>query len=287
MRDLTPPLLILCLLALTTGCQKQTVALDDLQSELEEIKAEASQTKKTVLALKHQFKALQESMEELDSALTADRQTIRETAKQGEIVVKEYASYRTKYRDAIQRRASGMQLADFKTDAGSYAGVRIRQLDSWQVAIQHQDGFAKIDLAELPDDLKKLLAYDPEIGPKPLGDAGTASSRVNVYVPTNPAVASSAPVAGMATGSVAQPMAEAPAEYSALPGKKTRAQEAQELYGDSCIITLWGKLSGSGGSSSGTPIKSPAASVPQGYKPIGSSYSGSTMDRLHKKNDRR
>ena len=77
MRDLTPPLLILCLLALTTGCQKQTVALDDLQSELEEIKAEASQTKKTVLALKHQFKALQESMEELDSAITADRQTIR------------------------------------------------------------------------------------------------------------------------------------------------------------------------------------------------------------------
>jgi len=285
MRALTSPLLILCVLTLATGCQKQSISLDDLHAELEEIKAEASEAKKTVLALKNQVKALSESIEEIDADLTADRKTIRETAEKGEALVQDYSAYRTQYRNAIQRRAAGMQLADFKTRAGTYSGARVRQLDSWQVAIQHRDGFAKIDLADLPDDLKKRLAYDPEIGPRPLTDEVASSSGVNVYVPTNPIVVSSnATVAGTTTAPQL-PVSAAPVEYSTDPAKRTRAEEAQDLYGDSCIITLWGKLRGGGGAIR-TPIKSPAPSVPQGYKPIGSSYSGSTMDQLHKNKDR-
>jgi len=50
MRALIPPLLILCLVALVTGCQKQAISLNELQSELEDIKAEASQARKLALS---------------------------------------------------------------------------------------------------------------------------------------------------------------------------------------------------------------------------------------------
>lgn len=284
MRDLTPPLLILCLLALTTGCQKQTVALDELQSELEGIKAEASQTKKTVLALKDQFKALTDSVEKLDEELTAARLNTREATGQHSALETAFASYRKQYREAIQQRAPGMRLANFTTATGSYTDVRVSQLDSWQVAIQHKNGFVKVDLADLPDSLRQQLGYDPSVGPKP-----TETAAVNVYVPTSPMMAESAGTAApvpappgprpIMTASPTRSSAGAEPPCPVETRQKTRAEEAQRRYGDGAIITVWG---GSGGGGGGSTIKSTPQPLPQGYKPIGSSFSGSAMDQAYK-----
>ena len=282
MRALTPPLLILCLVALVTGCQKQAISLNELQSELEDIKTEASQAKKLALSLKHQFQALTDSVEKLDEELTAARLSTREAADQRSALETAFASYRKQYRDAIQQRAPGMRLASFVTATGSYTDVRVSQLDSWQVAIQHKDGFVKIDLADLPDNLRQQLGYDPSVGPKP---AETAA--VNVYVPTSPVMAESATTAAPTTAPAPRPiMTAAPALASAgaeppcpvEARQKTRAEEAQRRYGDGAIISVWG---GSGGGS-GSTIKSTPQPLPQGYKPIGSSFSGSAMDQAYK-----
>lgn len=288
MRALTPPLLILCLLALATGCQKQAVSLNELESELDGIKAEASQAKKLVLGLKHQFQALNDALETLDKELTATRLSIREDATQCSALDARFASYRKQYREAIQQRAPGMRLANFTTTTGSYTDIRVSQLDSWQVAIQHKDGFVKIDLADLPDSLRKLLGYDPTVGPRP-ADSLANGGGVNVYVPTSP---TSLP--GM-TATGATPLAipprpvmastPSPGPLGAVPpcpveaAQKTRAEEAKQRYGDGAVITVWG---GSAGGSGGSKIKSTPQPLPQSYKPIGSSFSGSAMDQLYK-----
>lgn len=278
MRTLTLPLFLVCLLALATGCQKNSVSLDELQSELDEMKAEATQAKRLALGLKQQLEALSESAEKADAALSAWRLTIRESAAKAAAVEAEFAAYRKLYRDAIQKRAPGMSLADFKTATGSYASVRISQLDSWQIAFHHKDGFTKLDLASLPENLKAQLGYDPSVGAKPV-DLATSTAAVNVYVPTAPP-STSLPATAPASPRSIMAAAPMPAPFCPIEQKeKSRAERAQEKYGDSSIITVWGSGGAGGG---GTKIKSTPQPLPQGYKPIGSSFSGSAMDQQYK-----
>ena len=158
--------------------------------------------------------------------------------------------------------------------------MRVSQLDSWQVAIQHKDGFVKIDLADLPDNLRQQLGYDPAVGPKPVETAA-----VNVYVPTAPVMATT--TAAPASAQAPRPVLIAPSAPSSAKAEPpcpvearqlTRAEESKKRYGDGAIISVWGGSGGGGGST----IKSTPQPLPQGYKPIGSSFSGSAMDQAYK-----
>jgi hypothetical protein len=129
-----------------------------------------------------------------------------------------------------------------------------------------------VDLKDLPPSLQDLFAFNPDAGPKPEAVAANRAMQIPAdlaKVPDSPDSKVAAPL-----NTIAQPRAQVPSGGidCAKPGDTISKSNGQAVE----VLTRWS------GGSSGTKVKGATATVPQGYRPIGSSYSGTAMDKARK-----
>ncbi len=276
MPKLPSSLLLLPLLVGLVACQRETDALSGLEERLEALQSDVAETKQQAVQLRKELSVMVESRAKLEAVVDATRAEMAKAKAEQSSLEKAFADYRQSYHDAIIKRATGMELGDVAVGSQTLRQVSVKNLDAWEVALRHRSGVTRFALADLPDALKKLFGYDPSVGPKPSPDlasglAPIAPSSSVEAVPSAPAASrpASMPASGSAPSTAS---AASPASKEKSPG---------EAGGS--IVTFQGV----GGSSVGSKVTGAKASVPQGYKPIGSNYSGTAMDRAHKKSDQR
>ena len=269
----------LCLIGsglLLSSCEREQISLGDLESRLEKLESSFSVVKKTANQLRRDLAVVTETRSKLEVEADASRSAVLQIKADRDALVQSFVSYRTEYHDSIIKRATGMELGNLTVDGVTYEGARVKSLDPWELAVQHYAGVTRIDLVDLPENLQALLGYDPSVGPKPEADL----------------VAAGDPVAPTLSVDQAKTVAAAPkrAPASRRPAAapvSALAKAANECSGgsDNLIVRFSGVgMNGmSGGASS---IRGGKSELPEGYKPIGSSYSGTAMDRVHKKERR-
>ena len=75
----------------------------------------------------------------------------------------EFADYRAKVRDHVWREAVGQQIGTLITRSGrEYRQVSIRRVTAMGLEIRHQDGSARIPVADLSQTLHDRFAWDGE-----------------------------------------------------------------------------------------------------------------------------
>jgi hypothetical protein len=186
-------------------------------------------------------------------------------------MVKAFADYRDDYRQSILKRAIGMDLGTLTIGANIYTQVQVKSLDAWELGFQHSGGIGRVALKDLPSNLQDLFAFNPDAGPKP--EAVVANRSLTV-----PAEAESdSHKSGPSPSSLGSPPARPPVSSPTGVCDNAKAGDVIKLENGQTaeVLTRWG----SGG---GTKVKGATATVPQGYRPIGSTYSGTAMDKVHK-----
>lgn len=270
-------------LVLLTSCDQGggKAALEELEERLEALQSKTADLNNLATKLRRDLGQLSETREKLEALVDAARAEATLMRTDSESTTQAFASYRTKYREAIRKRAPGMDLGELNLGGIVMHGAQVRSLDAWEVAVGHTNGVTRFELAKLPEDFKLLFGYDPAAGPKPSSD-----------VVTNPLGASSVMTAPTSSGSGNAASAASASTGPAVPAYRPVAAPPPSSAGSSkssgkeplnAITTFEGVGMGGMGGGGGTKIKGAGSSVPSGYKPIGSSFNGSNMERNTKK----
>jgi hypothetical protein len=164
----------------------------------------------------------------------------------------------------------------------TYTSAKVKALDAWDLAIEHSGGITRIPLRDLPADLQTKFGYDPDVGEKPVELGAISESGL-----PPPDVADAPPPGDAPSQAPASaPVPSRGAAYSAPQRSKGRSSSgggsSKNGSGISTeVLSRWRANGGGmgGGSSSGSKVKGATSPVPNGYKPIGSSYSGSGLDK--------
>ena len=277
-----PHAIRLCLITsglLVASCQpEQGVALADLEERISDLETKFAAVKRTATQLRREIVQISESRSTLESETDAARKAVSDVVVERNALVESFETYRADYHDAIIRRATGMKLGDVVVGTVTYRGTQVKALDAWEVSFHHNEGITRVDLVDLPQNLKALLGYDPTVGPKPAPELAVSS----LTLPPMSDLASSRGSAGAnATGPSSQPQ-----RRSFAPVAKPLSNGRQSCDEGSEVLVRFMGVGASGSGSGGSTVKGGVSEVPQGYKPIGSSFSGSAMDREYKKNQR-
>lgn len=272
-----------CLSALPS-CHRSEGSLTDLESAIDDLSAKSSQLKKAASALRSELTLLRESMASMAAELDKTcAQAIADSTQQKQIV-ENFANYRIRYHDSMLKRAPGMVLGDLTIQSVAYHNVRVKSLDNWDLSFIHADGFSRVALKDLPDNLKNLFAFDPTAGPKP--EQPLAGIPRTLDIPANPPEADTGTYAGVApqaaSGSAAPAGKQAGGNTKLPAGGASKASNS----GNVDILNYWGPGGEHGpgsGSLKGSKTKGATSPLPPGYKPIGSSFSGSSMTKKDEK----
>jgi len=260
---------------LCAGCQKETISVEALQAKLDDLEPKVTSVRRMATSLRKELEDAKAMISDLEGQVTQSRDALLKAAAEEESLHKQFLSYRDEYRTSILKRAPGMDLGTLTAGGKTYAAVRVKTLDAWELSFHHRDGVARVALKDLPPDLQDRFAYDPQAGAKP--EAPLAISPLNLP----PMGALSAAGESGAEGGAA-----VPAGASQTGNRQGSSSGSAPKVGEGITFSN-GKtaevLSTWGGAGGGTKVKGATATVPQGYKPIGSSFTGSSMDKNKKK----
>lgn len=273
-----------------SSCEREQVALGDLEERIQDLESKFAGVKKTASQLRRELTLINDSRAKLESEADEARLAVTEVLNQQTELVKAFETYRMDYHDAIIRRATGLELGEVIIGGVTYRGTRVKSLDAWEVSFQHNAGVTRFDLVDLPEEMKTRFGYDPTVGPKP-----APSLAATIVMPQEsssdtpaPAAASSAPAAAVQTRPVFAPLSARSSSEECTSGS-SKTSGSRRGSGSEIITRFQGVgMGGSGGGSGGggTQIKGGKSELPQGYKPIGSSFSGTAMERNYKKDKR-
>lgn len=275
-----------------SSCEREQVSLGDLEERIQDLESKFAGVKKTASQLRRELAQLSDSRAKLESEADEARLAVTDVLNQQTELVKAFETYRMDYHDAIIRRATGLELGEVLIDGVTYRGTRVKSLDAWEVSLQHNAGVTRFDLVDLPEEWKTRFGYDPTVGPKPAPSLAATivmpqESSSDTPAPAAVAAASSAPAAAAQARPVFAPLSARSSSQECTSGS-SKTSSSRRGSGSEIITRFQGVGMGGGGGSSGggTQIKGGKSELPQGYKPIGSSFSGTAMDRNYKKDKR-
>lgn len=255
--------------------QDMSSTLQRLREERDKAEPELVATKRIAAKLRIELEEAQKRQKEASDAFDEARAQVRQISEECGALAKAMVAYQDEYRSTISQRAIGTDLGNLSVGAKTYLLARVKSLDAWELGIEHSAGVARILLRDLPDELKTRFGYDPDAGEKPLPPVAITQVEAPALAET-PAQ----------EGESASAPAPSPNTRSYVPPPPPTCN-ASKSSGNSSVEVLarwkaYGAGMGSGGST-GTKVKGATSPLPNGYKPIGSTYSGSAMDRNKKK----
>lgn len=278
---------------LLSSCEREKGSLSELEARLDELETSFAGVKKTAAQLRRDLSLLNDTRTRVEEDTDTAREAVMALLTERESLVKRFETYRSDYHDAIIKRATGLELGDVMVGGVTYRAARVKMLDAWEVSLNHNAGVTRVELVNLPDNLKTLLGYDPSVGPKPEPVVAGGSLAVPAEVESSGVAAAPASGGGSAAAPVpaARPRFAPVAPACSVEAESSRSKKVHSErsgHGSEVIarfsgVGMGGYSSGGGG---GNSIKGGKSEVPEGYKPIGSSYSGTAMDRKYKKTDR-
>lgn len=267
-------------LLMGAGCKPDTSALESLREKRDKMEPELVIAKRAAAKLRLELEQVTKQQKEASDEADTARASVMALIKEGDAIDKAFEDYRKEYLATISQRAIGMNLGTLVVGSKTYSSAKVKALDAWEVSVEHSGGIARVALRELSADLQTLLGYDPNVGEKPAPPVVVGS----VPPPTleesegeDPYISAPAPRAPRVAGYT--PPSDATQSKSSGSGS-TACKDGPSVE----VLTRWkGYTGGIGGGSMGSKVKGAKASVPSGYKPIGSTYSGSAMDRNKQK----
>lgn len=269
------------LLTLTVpSCKQEHVSLDQLGEKLDALETEVTSVKRSATALRADLERARKDAATTSDALDAAVKLTRLAQADQAALAREFSEYRNQYRLSIQKRAPGMDIGSVNLAGTTYNGVRVKALDAWELSFMHAGGAGRVALKDLSGELKELFAFDPNAGPKPQPVVASDTLEVDA-IPSTTSTPTPPPASAPGTARAA-PLpyaARTAATPSGNAGKKGEVITNPDGTTTE-IIARWG--SANGGSGGGNKVKGATATVPQGYRPIGSNYSGTSMDKVHK-----
>ncbi|WP_353565795.1 hypothetical protein [Haloferula sargassicola] len=110
-----------------------------------------------------EFQRSEVTARELESRrdnLAAEQDAAREKLA---AVVAEFDGYKEEYRDSARKSLEGTVIADLELPDGQVLhDVKVSKVDPIRMSYQHTNGFGKINLADLPQDIRDYLQYSAE-----------------------------------------------------------------------------------------------------------------------------
>lgn len=260
------------------SCKQEHVSLDQLGEKLDALETEVASVKRSATALRADLERARKDTAATSEALDAAVKLTRLAQADQATLAREFSEYRNQYRLSIQKRAPGLDIGSVTLAGISYNSVKVKALDAWELSFIHAGGAGRVALKDLSGELKELFAFDPNAGPKPQPVIASETLDTDVILPSaSDSTSSPASAPGTARAAPLPYTPRTAATPSVNAGKKgdviTNADGTTTE-----IIARWGS-SNSGG---GNKVKGATATVPQGYRPIGSNYSGTGMDKVHK-----
>lgn len=268
------------------GCkQDHTSALQQLREERDKVETGLVETKRVAAKLRLELEAARKVQAQASDAFDQSRDSVRKVASACEAIAKAFTDYQDEYRATISKKAIGMSLGTLTVGIRTYAAVKVKGLDAWDLAIEHSEGVSRIPLRELPADLQTKFGYDPDVGEKPVAPITSVAS-----APPDVSSPSVLPSPEVGSGSLPAPV---PSQQRPVTvGRRDESSDRSSSGKSSAktdsgttieVLSRWRAGGGGGGGSTGSKVKGATAPLPSGYKPIGSNYSGTAMDRNKKK----
>ncbi len=275
--------MFLAVLVLPACNQSDTAALSRAKDRMAEATQAADKIAARIKGVMANITQIRADIETMRIATADATDAAKRAEREAEDISKDMDSYVSAYLTQVQNKARGMALGDITVSGRVFRGVKVKSLDPWEVTFMHSEGVGKLALRDLPDDLKIKLGYNPDAGVKP--DAPVAAAQGK---PQGPGQRAAAPAAETnSSGGNAE---------SLPPGVDGPPMVVRSSDGG---ISVSGKrlgkiVIGSDGTSSeiiadltrpvgvgGTKIKGAGSSLPPGYKPAGSSFTGSDLGRTY------
>jgi hypothetical protein len=244
-----------------SACKEDPAKVAQLEEQQLEVSAVTTQLKREVAKLKTDLGVQAKRLESARSDMETYAAASKDLAAQLIDMQKAFAGYKAEYRKSIRGRAPGMALGD-TTLAGSYfKKVAIRTVTDQEMVFSHAGGVARVMMKDLGSDLQELLAWDPIAAAQEVKKTVAAAGNISVPVLPKAQTLASAPAAGQ------QPM---PASSAGSGQQVTNA--------DGTIVEM---ITLGADHGSGSHVKGAGSPVDPAYKPIGSSFTGSVMDRIY------
>ena len=253
--------------------QDMSSTLQRLREERDKVEPELVATKRIAAKLRIELEEALKQQKEASDAFDEARIQVRQVSEECGALAKAMVAYQDEYRSTISKRAIGTDLGTFTVGAKTYLLARVKSLDAWELGIEHSAGVARVLLRDLPDEFKTRFGYDPNAGDKPLPPVVISQVEAPAPAETPEEDGESAPAPAPT------PSAASYAPPPTCNSSKSSGNSSVE------VLSRWNAYGGSmgGGGSTGSTVKGATSPLPSGYKPIGSSYSGTAMDRNKKK----
>ncbi|CAN5184395.1 hypothetical protein BH23VER1_BH23VER1_11710 [soil metagenome] len=132
-------------------------AVEDLEKELKDaqfqIQAERDLHARSIAEMEKRIDEAAAAAEETRQQLEASLQALRE----------EFEAYKDEYRIQVRADAAGRDLGDFKTLGGrTYFATTISEVNPGGIKLGHSAGAAYVPFDEIPPELAREFAFDPD-----------------------------------------------------------------------------------------------------------------------------
>ncbi|MBL9142568.1 MAG: hypothetical protein JNM99_02700 [Verrucomicrobiaceae bacterium] len=252
-----------------------TSTLQTLRDERDKVEPELVATKRVAAKLRIELEEAQKQQKQASDSFDEARVQVQKVAAECGALAKAMVAYQEEYRSTISRRAIGADLGTLTVGAKTYVSAKVKSLDAWELGIEHTAGVARLLLRDLPDELKTRFGYDPNAGEKPPPPVviSQIEAPAPAETPEEEGGSAPAPAPRTSTGSYAPPPPSKGSSSKSCGNSSVEVLARWKAYGAGM----------GGGGTTGTKVKGATSPLPDGYKPIGSSYSGTAMDRNKKK----
>ena len=171
-----------------TACTPSGSSISALAEKRVALEEQLDQIKKQISSERTALNQAVAEHSQLSKSRSGAIKDLREVAAAIQTAAQDFQDYRNRYRAVIQSKAHGMHLGDFSVGIRNYQSVVVSSVNNIQLSFMHSGGAAKVELAQLPDELQELFAFDPSLVEEtrdaqdgdPLAEAiKLAQSRVN------------------------------------------------------------------------------------------------------------
>lgn len=278
-------LLILAVSAIAACSKNDSVSLlPQLEEDRDANSRLMDKAKQRAAGLREEVKQIREELIALRSDTEQSLDLVRKAVAEKQSLQYAQAQFQERYLESVQKRAPGMLLGDITINNHSYLNARVKSLDAWDVSIIHTEGVSKLAMSDLSPDLQAKLGYNPNAGPKkpavaPPGAAPGANTAATSGTAGNTgAVSGTAPPATM-PGPRLGDLKPGTVLYEGGGISSSGKRLNRVVIGDDGRPSEVVGNYGPGGTTSGSKIQGAGSTLPPGYKPVGSGYSGSALDR--------
>lgn len=195
------------------------VKTQELSSSLEKIRQESQEQ-------------LRKAQDNLKSLRDQDQQQIQALKASQDQLQKDFDAYKVKYRTDARTSAVGQKLEQLVTAKQTYTGVIIKGVDPTGLDIIHESGAAHVAFADLPDEWKDRLAYDPQEEAKFLADKEAArqeSIRKNLMVVSPPKAAPGNQTQTLIAANLREKKTALVQRLNQIPNEQSRIQRQIDL----------------------------------------------------------